>query len=165
MELCLFDRMGALTQSVEYLPFKQRVARSNRARPTTYFEAMLSSMAFLFSVCMASVGGGGVSPGPGLFWKRHCFFPMCCLPSSPLPKNCAFVSLSPAFLRSRSSCSPVFSTKVPAMKPCGFFSKTGAFFFASAKNGATVFFMTAFFTVDSWLFTGKRQTGVEDENL
>lgn len=38
---------------------------------------MLSSMAFLFSVCMASVGGA-FSPddsGPGLFWKRHCFFP------------------------------------------------------------------------------------------
>ena len=26
--------LGSLTQSVEYLPFKQRVARSSRARPT-----------------------------------------------------------------------------------------------------------------------------------
>lgn len=27
---------GSLTQSVEYLPFKQRVARSSRARPTIH---------------------------------------------------------------------------------------------------------------------------------
>jgi hypothetical protein len=32
--MCLFLQVGSLTQSVEYLPFKQRVARSSRARPT-----------------------------------------------------------------------------------------------------------------------------------
>jgi hypothetical protein len=30
-----FGLTGSLTQSVEYLPFKQRVARSSRARPTS----------------------------------------------------------------------------------------------------------------------------------
>ena len=34
IKLC-FRLRGSLTQSVEYLPFKQRVARSSRARPTT----------------------------------------------------------------------------------------------------------------------------------
>ena len=82
MELCLFDRMGALTQSVEYLPFKQRVARSNRARPTTYFEAMLSSMAFFV---FSRHGPGRICAGallvtPLLFFRmrffsrKKCFF-------------------------------------------------------------------------------------------
>ena len=34
---------GSLTQSVEYLPFKQRVARSSRARPTTGHNSSSSS--------------------------------------------------------------------------------------------------------------------------
>ena len=42
-----FRPEGALTQSVEYLPFKQRVARSNRARPTTVdFRALSFGRAF-----------------------------------------------------------------------------------------------------------------------
>ena len=36
--LCAAYEAGSLTQSVEYLPFKQRVARSSRARPTTFFQ-------------------------------------------------------------------------------------------------------------------------------
>ena len=36
----LFNK-GSLTQLVEYLPFKQRVARSSRARPTKYIYGLV----------------------------------------------------------------------------------------------------------------------------
>ena len=45
---------GALTQSVEYLPFKQRVARSNRARPTMNFKRLcFCSITSFFCACRA----------------------------------------------------------------------------------------------------------------
>ena len=35
-----FECIGPLTQLVEYLPFKQRVARSSRARPIKYIQIL-----------------------------------------------------------------------------------------------------------------------------
>ena len=60
---------GSLTQSVEYLPFKQRVARSNRARPTTYFRGYAVEAWPLFSC--APKAPAKTSRGP----VRRVFFP------------------------------------------------------------------------------------------
>jgi hypothetical protein len=49
----LYFLRGPLTQTVEYLPFKQRVARSSRARPTNdKFDAILACVPIVY-------------PGPG----------------------------------------------------------------------------------------------------